>query len=297
MKKIVFVFASLITGAVVSVSGLIGFVGLVVPHLVRMIWGPDHRFLLPASALVGGHASGRGGYAGPDRHGAFGDSGGGSDGHGRRSLFCLSFKEEGPCRLSLSWNRSIFRYPAREIFSGLNLSLEEGRDPRPDRTQQLGQDDPPETDGWPSPTPAGKGLPGGKRSGQPSRPRWPGLSRWSRKTMEVPFSFTVAEIVLMGRAPYLGRFGWEKQKDLDMAREAMALTDVAGVGRPRLFTELSQGEKQRVLMARALAQEPKVILLDEPTSHLDINHQVEIHELIRRLNLRGTSRSSTSPMT
>jgi len=54
VKKIAFVFASLITGAVVSVSGLIGFVGLVVPHLVRMIWGPDHRFLLPASALMGG---------------------------------------------------------------------------------------------------------------------------------------------------------------------------------------------------------------------------------------------------
>jgi iron complex transport system permease protein len=53
LKKITFIFASLITGAVVSVSGLIGFVGLVVPHLVRMIWGPDHRFLLPASALAG----------------------------------------------------------------------------------------------------------------------------------------------------------------------------------------------------------------------------------------------------
>jgi len=52
-KKLAFIFASLITGAVVSVSGLIGFVGLVVPHLVRLIWGPDHRFLLPASAFVG----------------------------------------------------------------------------------------------------------------------------------------------------------------------------------------------------------------------------------------------------
>lgn len=53
VKKTAFIFASLITGAVVSVSGLIGFVGLIVPHVVRMVWGPDHRFLLPASALVG----------------------------------------------------------------------------------------------------------------------------------------------------------------------------------------------------------------------------------------------------
>jgi iron complex transport system ATP-binding protein len=103
--------------------------------------------------------------------------------------------------------------------------------------------------------------------------------------MEVPFSFTVAEIVLMGRAPYLTRFGWEKQKDLDVAREATALTGVAGLEN-RTFWELSQGEKQRVLIARALAQEPRVMLLDEPTSHLDINHQVEINELIRGLNLK-----------
>jgi iron complex transport system ATP-binding protein len=101
--------------------------------------------------------------------------------------------------------------------------------------------------------------------------------------MEVPFAFTAGEIVLMGRAPYLGRFGWEKKKDLDIAREGMGLAGTAEL-EDRPFLELSQGEKQRVLIARALAQEPRLILLDEPTSHLDINHQVEIHELIRRLN-------------
>jgi iron complex transport system ATP-binding protein len=178
-----------------------------------------------------------------------------------------------------------FRYPERPIFSGLSLSLEGG-----------------EVLGLIGPNSSGKTTLLKLMDGllQPQRGRIlleeRNLEQIPRaqvarkiavvpQAMEVPFSFTVGEIVLMGRAPYLTRFGWEKQKDLDVAREAMALTDVAGLG-DRTFWELSQGEKQRVLIARALAQEPRIILLDEPTSHLDINHQVEINELIRGLNLQ-----------
>jgi iron complex transport system ATP-binding protein len=176
-----------------------------------------------------------------------------------------------------------FQYPGRKIFSGLNLSLEKG-----EILGLIGPNSSGKTtllklaDGLLQPQ-RGKVLLDGEDLNRLSRSRVARYVAVVPQAMEVPFSFRGAEIVLMGRAPYLGRFGWEKQKDLEVAREAMVLTDVDDLGN-RPFWELSQGEKQRVLIARALAQEPKVILLDEPTSHLDINHQVEIHELIRRLN-------------
>jgi len=178
-----------------------------------------------------------------------------------------------------------FRYPERPIFSGLSLSLEGG-----EVLGLIGPNSSGKTtllklmDGLLQPQ-RGRILLEERNLDQIPRAQVARTIAVVPQAMEVPFSFTVGEIVLMGRAPYLTRFGWEKQKDLDVAREAMALTDVAALG-DRTFWELSQGEKQRVLIARALAQEPRIILLDEPTSHLDINHQVEINELIRGLNLQ-----------
>jgi iron complex transport system ATP-binding protein len=105
---------------------------------------------------------------------------------------------------------------------------------------------------------------------------------------EVPFDFTVEQIVEQGRTPYLGLFAGFKHRDRQALERALELADVASL-RHRIFNELSGGERQRVKIALGLAQEPRLLLLDEPTQNLDLGRQLELLGLIQTLRDEGVT--------
>ncbi len=109
------------------------------------------------------------------------------------------------------------------------------------------------------------------------------------QTAPADFPFTVAETVLMGRAPHLGLLGMESESDVKIARQVMAFTGVAELA-DRKIEHLSGGERQRAFVARAVCQSSEILLLDEPTASLDLAYQARLMDLMEALkNDRGAT--------
>jgi iron complex transport system permease protein len=314
VRWLVFFAAALLVGAAVATGGAIGYVGLVVPHLVRLAAGADNRLVLPASALAGAllvliaDTAARTAVAPRELPtGAITAlvgapvlvylllggwrvirvrSAEGGRRSGRRSRLLIppaAFRTPHSDRASALLKLDDVSFSYRQpVLAGVSLDVRAG-----EILALLG------------PNGAGKStllsVAAGMlapQSGAVTLADRP-IASFSRREVarrvglvaqsgELRFPLTALEYVLAGRFARVGAFGFDTPQELGAAFGALQATDAAHFA-ARAFDELSSGERQRVVLARALAQEPELLLLDEPTANLDLAHQSSLLALVRRL--------------
>ncbi len=179
-----------------------------------------------------------------------------------------------------------FRYGRRDLFLDANLALESGT-----ATALIGPNGVGKTtllrlaSGIQKPTSGSIDLDGRPLASLSPRQAAQQIALVPQQ-LEIPFDYTVQEVVEQGRTPYLSRLGGLTAADRQQVDRALDLTSTAGL-RHRVFNELSGGERQRVKIALGLAQQPRLLLLDEPTQNLDIGRQIELLDLLAHLRSTG----------
>jgi len=182
----------------------------------------------------------------------------------------------------LAAERIAFAYPGRPLFRDLSLSLKEG-----DLAGLIGPNGSGKTTllriltGVLRPDSGRVLLRGEDLSGLSGRSRARSLAVVPQASRTL-FDYTVLEVALMGRFAHLGLWGLETREDAGIAARCLAEVGMEHAA-SRSLNELSSGERQRVYIARALTQQPRILLLDEPTSFLDLKHRLQIYEILARL--------------
>jgi iron complex transport system ATP-binding protein len=193
-------------------------------------------------------------------------------------------------RSLIAFQNVSYTYPAGEkpVMEGLNLDINAGT-----ITAVLGPNGAGKTTllhlalGWLHPSPGQVELYGEplKNFSRRELGKWIGLVPQSENT---PFEYSLLEYVLLGRTPYLAPLAMPEEPDVAIAAEKLDEVGLKGL-HSRTMTSISGGERQLVLIARALTQQPKILLLDEPTSHLDLNNKGRLVQLLRQLQARGVT--------
>lgn len=312
VRWVVHLSASLVTGAAVAAGGAIGYVGLVVPHLVRLAVGADNRLVIPASALAGSllvlmadtaartmiaprelptgaitalvgapvfiYLLLRKTLVVPPLGGRFGE---------HKAAGVENIPPEGGTTNVMATNTLLlhdvhFGYHHRAVLSGVTLEVSSGEIIALLGPNGTGKSTLLGVAHGALQASAGKVLFDGKPIREFSRRDLAHRIAVVSQASEVRFPLTALEYVLTGRFAHASAIGFDSPRDLEVAMKSLADTDAAQFA-SRYFNELSSGERQRVVLARALAQQAKLLLLDEPTANADIAHQVSLLYLIRAL--------------